>query len=401
MTRSIPTMRVLVLHSELGVLRGGGENVTRHLFPAFAARGHHVAAAFTADWRGRFPLPLPRAIEPLPVRGWWFRTLGQGALSSMSRHLARVPSCRPAVERIQESLGWRTFAWHKRRFRGRVERLFAGRWHEFDAVYVHGDVILASRVALHRPTLLRLPGPVAREYAPQLRTVHAVCANGDVLIRTRAFLGDHVVELPLGLDTRTFAPGLSDIRPRLAWDDAHCVIGYVGRLTRLKGIDLLAAAFREVVRDAPDARLLIVGSGVEEHYVRGVLAPECAAGLVHIERAVEHDQLPSWYRAMNLMVIPSRYENHSNALLEAMACGVPFLASDVGGNRKFAEAGGGWLVEGDSVPALTQSLHRLLRRRADLKASGDTGARLARDHQSWTASAERLESIIETRLGRR
>src|SRR5215475_9094251 len=80
-------MKVLVLHSELGVLRGGGENFTRNLFAAFAARGHHVAAAFVADRHGRYPIPLPSFIEPMPIRGWWSRKLGQATLSSMSNCL--------------------------------------------------------------------------------------------------------------------------------------------------------------------------------------------------------------------------------------------------------------------------------------------------------------------------
>ena len=56
-------MNVLVLHSELGVLRGGGENFSRNLFTAFAERGHRIAAAFVADHNGRYPLPLPSAIQ--------------------------------------------------------------------------------------------------------------------------------------------------------------------------------------------------------------------------------------------------------------------------------------------------------------------------------------------------
>lgn len=391
-------MQVLVLHSELGVLRGGGENVTRHLFPAFAARGHRVVAAFTADWRGRYPLPLPSGMEPRPLRGLWFHTLGQGTLSSMSRFIHFVPPCRPTLERIQESAAWRTFAWHKRRFQRRVECIFAQSWDKFDAVYVHGDVLLASQVARHRPTLLRLPGPVAAQYAPQLRAVQVVCSNGDAFLRTRALVGEHVVELPLGLDTHAFAPGASTVRSRLGWDSQHCVVGYVGRLTRLKGIDLLAAAFRDVVRDAPDARLLIVGSGVEESHVRGVLEKECAKGMVHIEPGIDHDQLPAWYRAMDLMAMPSRYENHSNALLEAMACGIPFLASDTGGNRKFGETGGGWLFERESVLALKQLLSELVRNRGVLKVRGEAAIESVRHHSSWAASAERLESIIESRL---
>src|SRR5438105_7344638 len=109
-------MKVLVLHSELGVLRGGGENVTRNLFPAFAKRGHRVMAAFIADRRGRYPLSLPSDIEPIPIPGWWSRNLGQATLSWISRYIPRESRCRTSWDRVQDALSWRTFAWHRRRF---------------------------------------------------------------------------------------------------------------------------------------------------------------------------------------------------------------------------------------------------------------------------------------------
>jgi glycosyltransferase involved in cell wall biosynthesis len=392
-------MKVLVLQSELGVLRGGGENFTRNLFTAFAARGHRVMAAFVADWRRRYPLPLPPSIEPIPIPGWWSSNLGQATLSSISRYIPYKSRFRTTWDRVQEALAWRTFAWHRRRFQRRVEYEFTRRWDAFDAVYVHGNAILASKVSQYRPTVLRLPGPVTADLTPMLRAVHAVCANGDALVRIRAFLGDHVVELPIGLDIQVFTPGASAIRSTLGWAEHHCVVGYVGRLTHLKGVDLLAAAFREIARDTLDARLLIVGSGEEERHIRTVLAQEFARGAVHIEPGVNHAQLPAWYRAMDLMVMPSRYENHSNALLEAMACGIPFLTSDIGGNRKLSETGAGWLFEPESVPSLRACLHRIIGNRPELKTRGEVGSRSVRNHHTWAASAERLEAIISSRLG--
>src|SRR5437762_13538082 len=80
-------MKILVLHSELGVLRGGGENFTRNLFAAFAERDHCVAAAFVADHNGRYPLSLPPIIRPIPLAGWWWGSLGQATLSSLGHYL--------------------------------------------------------------------------------------------------------------------------------------------------------------------------------------------------------------------------------------------------------------------------------------------------------------------------
>ena len=306
---------------------------------------------------------------------------------------------RTTWDRAQEAVAWRTIRWHNRRFQQRIEREFANRWRDFDVVYVQSNVTLASRVALHHPTVLMLPGPVGADLAPALRMVHAVCAHDDGLARMRAVLGDDVLELPLGLDTQLFSPGINSVRSALGWGYRNRVVGYVGRLTQLKGIDLLANAFKNVSRTAAEARLLIVGSGEEEKSIRSILAEEIGRGTVHIEPAMVQEQLPHWYRAMDLLVMPSRYETMSNAVLEAMACGIPFLASNVGGNKMIGQTGAGWLFESESVAALRACLGSVIQSRAEMKARADIGYRYVQERYSWAASAKRLEWIMTSQLG--
>jgi len=392
-------MRILVLHSQLGVLRGGGENYTRNLFGAFHKRGHQVVAAFVGDRCGRYPFPLPLGIEPIPVPGWWASELGQASLSSIGSWIAPRGWLKSKWEHLQQAINWRTQRWHRKRFRKRIERDFAGKWAEFDAIYVHGNSHLASRVSQYRPTVLRLPGPVSSDLAPVLRKVHVVCANGDALVQTQKLLGDQAIELPIGVDTTNFSPGTTSVRPVLRWTDDHWVIGYVGRLVHLKGVDLLATAFHEISRMIPNARLLIVGSGEIETMIRSILRKELGLGMVHLESDVPHHRLADWYRAMNLFVMPSRYENFSNAILEALACGVPFLASDVGGNRILAKAVGGFLFQESSVHSLAMSLRHISESSQEMNAQGLFGAEYVRRKYNWAASAECLEHIFTSRLG--
>jgi len=389
-------MKVLVLHSELGVLRGGGENFSRNLFGTFARRGHRVAAAFVADRRGRYPFRMPEAVEPIPIPGWWSSNLGQGILSDIGRRLPAQGRSRKEWDHLQAAVGWRVFRWHKQRFQRRVAGQFAKKWNEFDAVYVHGDALLASMAARHRPTVLRLPGPVTSELEPILRGVDAVCANGDALNSIRSFLGEHATELPIGIDTHLFQPGPSGIRSALGWQGLR-VVGYVGRLTHLKGIDILAKAFREVLSRVADLRLLVVGSGEESHSLRALLSNESAAGKVRLEPDVSHEALADWYRALDLLIMPSRYENFSNSLLEGMACGVPFLASEVGGNKIMAQSGAGWLFEPGSAASLAAQVAEIAKNRCELKRRGRLGFDYVHSHHSWAAAADRLERIFFSR----
>ena len=387
-------MNVLVVHSELGVLRGGGENFTRNLFAAFAERGHNVSAAFLADRTGKYPITLPARIKPIPIAGWWSRNPGQRAISCLRRYLPSGGRYQRAWDRVQQGASWRAARWHDRRFERRLERDFAHLWGEFDAVYVHASTRLASKIAKHRPTILRLPGPVAAEAAPTLRMVHAVCANGDALKCIREFLGDHALELPIGIDAERFGPSGRSVKAELGWSDGDQVLGYVGRLTHLKGVDVLAAAFHEISSILPNARLLIVGNGAEATYIRSVLAKEVLLGTVHIEPDVDHEKLPYWYRAMELLIMPSRYENFSNAMLEAMACGVPFVASDIGGNRILAAVNAGWLFEPASVSSLVTRIRSSLADTFELKKRAAFACDYARKFCSWNVSAGHLEAII-------
>jgi len=389
-------LKILILHSELGVLRGGGENYTRNLFSEFLKRGHQVSAAFISGPDGKYALPIPAGIEPIPIPGRWSRKFGQVTLSKIGEYLSGNNWVKTYWDRGQESLCWRTVRWHACRFQRRIERDLAKRWQEFDAVYVHGDPSLASTVASFRPTVLFLPGPVGAQYAPALRMVHVVCAHGDALVRTRELVGDMAIELSIGVDSQVFSPGVISVRAGLGWTTQHRVLGYVGRLAYVKGVDLLATAFRDLSRTVPDVRLLIVGSGEEEGKIRSILAKELAQGLVYFESNVSHQRLAEWYRAMDLFVLPSRYENYANVILEALACGVPFLASDVGGNSMLGETGAGWLFEAGSVSSLSESLSNILQTPSEMMARGAIGCDFVHEHHSWAASAAQLECIIES-----
>jgi glycosyltransferase involved in cell wall biosynthesis len=241
-----------------------------------------------------------------------------------------------------------------------------------------------------------VPGPVPKEFASLLKMVHIVCANGNALEQTQEFLGEHVVELPVGLDGDVFKPGPTQVRERLGWTKDYWVIGYVGRLAYVKGVDLLAVAFAQIRRLMPQARLLFVGSGEEEGKIRSQLRSELAAKIVHIESDVPHDGLAEWYRAMDLFVMPSRYENYSNAVLEALACGVPFLVSDVGGNRTLRETEGGWVFAQGSTDDLVESINSIAANSRLAKDRGAFGGEQVRHKYSWESSAMRLEEILQS-----
>jgi glycosyltransferase involved in cell wall biosynthesis len=177
------------------------------------------------------------------------------------------------------------------------------------------------------------------------------------------------------------------------------VVGYVGRLHSIKGVDLLGTAFRRISKKLSNVRLLIVGGGEQEKSLRSTLSAEISSGIVHIQPSMAQEQLPSWYRAMDIIVMPSRYETMSNSVLEAMACGIPFLASDVGGNKMLVRSGGGWLFESESDSSLSCCLRSAINNPAEMRARGQIGLSYVQQRHGWAKSAERLDTIINSRLG--
>ncbi|MET9829187.1 glycosyltransferase [Streptomyces sp. NPDC006385] len=157
--------------------------------------------------------------------------------------------------------------------------------------------------------------------------------------------------VPNGVDTGRFRPEGDGARS----GDAPLVV-CVGRLCRQKGQDVLLAAWPEVVRRVPGARLVLVGDGPDaERLRRGAPASVEFAGAAA-------DAAP-WYRAADVVVLPSRWEGMALAPLEAMACARPVVVTEVDGARESLPPGHApsCLVPPEDPAALARALTALLR----------------------------------------
>ncbi|MET9622527.1 glycosyltransferase [Streptomyces sp. NPDC006464] len=161
-----------------------------------------------------------------------------------------------------------------------------------------------------------------------------------------------------GVDVARFAsgdPGRTEVpAPR---ETPGPTVVCVGRLCRQKGQDTLLAAWPAVLAQAPTARLVLVGDGPDAARLRAAAPPS-----VRFTGAVE-DTAP-WYRAADLVVLPSRWEGMALAPLEAMASGRPVVVSDVDGARESLPPGHApvCLVPPEDPAALAAAVGRLLGR---------------------------------------
>jgi D-inositol-3-phosphate glycosyltransferase len=158
---------------------------------------------------------------------------------------------------------------------------------------------------------------------------------------------DRVSIIPGGVDLQRFRPGSREAARRfLGWSQDEQVLLYVGRIQRLKGIDLLLQtvallAERQRAGEIPRFRLVIVGGRAdptaedpearEIRRLRELAAQLGVADIVSWLGAVEHAELPSYYQAADVTVMPSTYESFGLVAVESMASGTPVVASRVGG----------------------------------------------------------------------
>lgn len=109
---------------------------------------------------------------------------------------------------------------------------------------------------------------------------------------------------------------------------AGFVIGCVANFQPLKDHMTLLKAFARVVKKVPDATLRLIGSGECLAECQKYAAENCPAGSVRFETEVDHTKLPSFYRSIDLFVLPSRLEGFCCVCMEALYCGTPFISCD-------------------------------------------------------------------------
>jgi glycosyltransferase involved in cell wall biosynthesis len=201
--------------------------------------------------------------------------------------------------------------------------------------------------------------------------------------------------VPNGLEPEWFVPAPPENRT-----DGEIRFLYVGRLAREKGMDNLAEAFDRVAARIPSARLHVAGDGPErEELLRTAQRGGWAARLA-LPGRISREEARNLMRASDVFVLPSWFESFPYTLLEAMACGLPCLATDVGGNRDLIEPErNGCLVPKENSAELASAMIRLAGDWNTRIAMGRAGAAIAREY-TLDRMIQGTHSVYRQVLGR-
>ena len=372
-------MRVTMIARCLAMMRGGGE--TRHL-----------------AWIRELGL-LGVDVDVITGRPLVFGG-PRHPVNDLSATMLRSPYMRDAVYR-----------WQNRRGFGRLTMLALhldeewfcrAAWRQIEARSEKPDVVHAH--ALHQaarvrrtdiPVVINLPGAPHARYTADLRQADALVADGWAASHLPAMLGCPVQRVPKGVDAELFRPDGPDKRRQLNIKGKRVIIA-VGRLVPLKNLCLLLEAMRLLRDQSPLVHLLLVGEGPE----RGAL--ERRASELGIDRCVTfagyvpQADTPAFYRTADVFALTSDFDNSPNAVLEAMASGLPVVCTDVGGVREFVEQGrGGSLVAPRDAEGFASTLRQWLSSDVRRAEAGEFNRRVVLQRFSWRASALRLLEIYQ------
>jgi D-inositol-3-phosphate glycosyltransferase len=226
-------------------------------------------------------------------------------------------------------------------------------------------------------------------------------AEADQLVDLYGAAPDRIEIVPPGVDHAFFSPGYAPgeragARAALGLGDAPMLL-FVGRIQPLKRAGLAVAALAAMGRR--DATLVIVGgpSGADgERELASVRALAEVAGVADRVRFVPpqpHHLLSSWYRAADLVVVPSRSESFGLVALLAAACGTPVVAAAVGGLTSIVDDGvTGLLVDGSDPAVWAAHLDAVLDDTDGSRAMAHAAVVRAR-HYTWPTAAGRLRRL--------
>jgi glycosyltransferase involved in cell wall biosynthesis len=376
-------VRILTVANHLGA-RGGLERTQLTMCRELARRGHRIdliystAGDFTEDWRG-FATSMTEVAGTLPRSQEPFLT---------------------SVEVVKAARAARALV---------PDVIYVFRYLDLPFAAAVGRLARAA-VVLH----LCLPQPnqlpfVVRRSLPYVAMTLSVSYDTAALWRDTGLPADGVVVVHTGIDMNYYVPGRADRRAATRRDlgidpDAFLAV-YAGRISPEKGLDVLMRAGGAIAAAHPDFRLLVVGGpsvGTAddefERYRSELIGQSEPLDVVWL--GAQRDVLPL-IQAADVAVAPSIWsEPFSRSVIEPLACGIPVVASDVGGNPEILTS---WLsrflVPAGDPDALAEQIGALHAWRAEEPDLGDRCRQAVVERLDLTREVDTVEAALASVAG--
>ncbi|MBC1435192.1 glycosyltransferase family 4 protein [Listeria rocourtiae] len=206
-----------------------------------------------------------------------------------------------------------------------------------------------------------------------------------------------------GVDVSKFYPDKlmrHTMRLQLGYEPTDKVVMIARRLEEKNGVLYFTQAIPKLVASNPAIQILIVGSGSQESSIRAFIAEHDLANRVTIVTGVMNPEMPHYFNAADVVVLPSLMEATSIAGLEAMACGKPLVGTNVGGIPEIITQGEtGLLVPAKSAEALANGILEILAEEKQLLKMGHQALQMVHKSFAWKEIARKTVAFYQQSLG--
>jgi len=341
-------MNLLLINNEFPPIGGGGSTVTKYAIEHLTRMGHHVTL-ITSSYKGQPKREVIDGAEVIRVPAirrfkdysapWELVIFGMSALV-----YSLIYTTRHKVDFVQAYFavpaGW--VAWVLNMVRGIPY-----------GVYFGGSDIPGANPSRYKniyPFITPLLKAIWRR--AEFRTV---CSDELARLGSEVDPTAEFLVVPNGVETGRFKPINRAANPQVR-------ILFIGRLIPRKG-------FQRVVQALPRVRELsrtpfeieVVGTGASRMELDGIAVKLGVSDLIRYVGTVPYGTLEKSYQYADIFILTSLSEGMPSVILEAMGCGLPIIASDVGGNNELVHEGeNGYLIQGDDVEKLAQDMARLI-----------------------------------------
>jgi glycosyltransferase involved in cell wall biosynthesis len=158
-------------------------------------------------------------------------------------------------------------------------------------------------------------------------------------------------------------------------------------------VDVLARAFVKVAAARPQLGLLLLGSGSQGHLIRDILSNGGVLEQVTFAGQINNADLPRFYQMADLYISASHVDGSSVSLMEALACGLPCLVSDIPANKEWVQEGyNGWLFSDNDHNELAAKILKAIEQREKLPEIGKNSRATAEAKADWQKNVQILLS---------
>lgn len=367
-------MRVLQVYKDYYPVLGGIENHIKMLAEGLIQRGIDVQVLVTNTG----PRTVIEEIEGVPVikAGCPLRISGAPISPSFYAWMRRL---KPDIAHL-----------HFPNPPGELGQLLLGRSRRFVLTY-HSDIVRQRYLLrLYRPFLWKV-----------LAKADRIIATSPHYIRSSPYLSrfaDKCAVIPLGIDLRPFETVDNDRVQAIRRRYGSPLLLFVGKLRYYKGLEYLLQAMRGI-----EAQLLVVGTGPMERQWQA-LAQELSLGdKVAFLGEVSDDDLPLYYHACDLFVLPASHRSEAFGVvqIEAMACGKPVICTELGTGTTWVNIRDetGLVVPPRDPKALAEAIIALLRDRERAEAMGRAGRERVERYFSVGMMVQATEALYEELIG--